>query len=491
MMRVVVAAAALLVVALALLQSVASLAEGAVLAGPVSTPSPAGVEVFQTSVGLAQHLTRMPDLAFSPSAGSGTVVRVDDRVRYQRFGGVGAAMTDSSAWLIGRLLTPAARTKLLDALFGADGIRLNFVRVPIGASDFTVGGRPYSYDELPAGQTDPSLTRFSIRHDMAYIIPTLRGALAINPGLRLEANPWTAPSWMKTNSALDNVGFGGSLWPWAYRPFADYFVKFLQAYANAGVPIQAITVMNEPGVPASYPGMNLNEPSEVGFIERDLRPALRATGLHPQIYGNDASWDRRSYVSWLIHDLPGIAGIAWHCYAGNPTIMNGYHRAAPQMDQILNECSPEIRAVSPTEVMIATLRNWVSTVAMWNVALDPVGGPVEPPDTGCPGCSGVVTVDPGAGRVSYGLKYYQLGQISRFVLPGAVRIRSDHFVTYGRGWRTVSRGLDDVAFLNPDRSEVVVAYNNSPIDIHFQVRWHERSFAYTIEPKETTTFVWR
>lgn len=109
------------------------------------------------------------------------MIKVNDGIRYQQVTGVGAAVTDSSAWLIQDELNPTARTVLMQDLFSAIGIHLSFILVPMGASDFTQQGRPYTYDDVPAGQTDPQLEHFSIAHDQAYVIPVLRQMLAINP----------------------------------------------------------------------------------------------------------------------------------------------------------------------------------------------------------------------------------------------------------------------------------------------------------------------
>src|SRR5207302_4108575 len=124
------------------------------------------------------------------------------------------------------------------------GIGLGFLRLPIGASDFTADGRPYTYDDLPAGRSDPSLANFTIAHDEAYIIPILRQILAIDPQLQVLASMWSAPPWMKQNQAFNNLSNLGTLLPSGYRPLADYFVKFIEAYAHAGVPISAIAPQN-------------------------------------------------------------------------------------------------------------------------------------------------------------------------------------------------------------------------------------------------------
>lgn len=459
--------------------------------------APATIEVVQTNAALSQHLTRLRGLSFSTSHPKGVpIIAVNDHLRYQRFSGLGGAMTDSSAWLINDELAPAERATLMADLFGPTGIDLDLIRVPIGASDFTVDGQPYSYDNEPPGQSDPSLSGFSIGHDEAYIIPALRQALQVDPQATLLASPWSPPTWMKSNQAFDDPNMDGTLLGSAYAPLARYFVKFIQAYASQGIPIAAVTPQNEPWSAVGYPGMDLTEAAEASFVTQYLRPALSAAGLHTQIFGDDAGWDSLSYPAALASGptAHSLAGIAWHCYFGSPTVMSQLHRAAPALDQIVSECSPESGNFSAAEVVISSLRNWASAVAMWNLALDPSGGPVEPPNSGCHGCTGLVTISEQAHTVAFSRTYYQLGQVSAFVKPGAQRIGSPNFVAYfltRANTSAVSPGLDDVAFLNPDGSKVLIVYDNSSEQIRFGVEWHGRSLTYAIEPQAMTTFVWR
>jgi len=265
------------------------------------------------------------------------------------------------------------------------------------------------------------------------------------------------------------------------------------------VPIDAITPANEPtsgSGGSAYPGLNLPEANEADFIANYLKPALTAARLHPKIYGNDLSWDQFSnFAAPLASDPnagPDLAGIAWHCYFGSPTVMSQLQQTNPRLDQIVDECSPEIRAFGAPEFLIATLRNWASVDAIWSVGLEPNGQPVQPTNH-CAGCRGIVSINPQTGAVTYRTEYYQLGQVSAFVQPGAWRIDSPNFVAYGTdssNVETVSSGLDDVAFLNPDGSKVLVAYNNSSAPISFAVGTDGRYFTYTIPPQAMTTFVW-
>jgi glucosylceramidase len=469
------------------------------------TPS---VQVVQTAPGLSQYLALRPSLAMSPVKATGLpLIDVDDAVSYQRFSGVGAAMTDSSAWLLDYQLSADRRLALMQALFGNLGlpnafgvpaIHLNFLRVAIGSSGAMTVGAPYSYDDMPPGQTDSDLSNFSVAHDTSYLIPTLQQALAINPGLEILANPWSPPAWMKSNDSLDNLGGSGRLLPSAFGPLARYIVKFIQAYERQGIPIDEITPQNEPssgGSGTPYPGLTLPEADEDQFISRNLSPALRAAGLNTKVYANDHNWDRQAYANGVATGASAgdLAGIAWHCYFGTPTVMSQTRQSSPSLDQIVDECSPELRSFGTPEFLISSLRNWARIVSVWSVALDPGGGPIQAAND-CPGCTGPVTVNEQTQAVTFRPEYYQLGQVSAFVQPGAQRIASNSFVGYGQsasGVETITPGLDDVAFLNPDGSKVLVAYNNSRAPISFDVGSDGRHFTYTIPARAMTTFSWR
>ena len=419
-------------------------------------------------------------------------IYVRDRVRYQRFAGVGAAMTDTSAWLIHDELSPAGQARLIGELYGASGIHLAVALVPMGASDFTHTGQPYSYDDLPIGATDPDMSDFSIAHDEAYIIPALRQVLAINPQAEVFAVPWSPPAWMKSNAAFGDLGFSGTLLSSAYQPLADYFADFIRGYVGAGIPIAAIAPVNEPLAASPFPATSFPEPDEDRWITQNLWPTLRAAGLNVKIYGYDDGWRLPSYPQELINGTArdALSGIAWHCYQGNPDSMTIVHDLAPSLDESVAECSPGISPYPVPEVMIASLRNWATSVLLWNLALDPSGGPVQPPNSGCTGCTGPVTISEQNHTASLNLAYYQLGQVSKFVEPGARRIASNSFVTYytlASGQGATAAGLDDIAFVNPDQSRVIVAYNNSPSPIEFSVSYRSRSLTYQLAPGATVT----
>jgi glucosylceramidase len=470
---------------------------GASSSDAVTGADPNAVTVVQTSADLSEHLALQPALELSATAPAKgvPVIAVNDGVGYQQVNGFGAAMTDSSAWLIERRLSAGARAGLMNGLFGPGGIRLNFLRLPIGASDFSAGAQPYSYDDLPPGQTDPRLARFSTAHDQGYVLPALTQARSLNRQIQFLASPWTPPAWMKGNASLNNVNDGGTLLGSAYGPWAAYIVKFIQAYARAGVPITALTPQNEPGAATLYPGLNMSPPSLAIWIKQDLEPALARARLHPQLYGDDSGWGSPQLAQATVSgaSASALSGVAWHCYFGSPYVMSALHASRPKLTEIVDECSPGISALPTSEVVIASLRNWASTVALWNLALNPTGGPVQGHDSGCKGCSGLATIDPHHGTVALNKPLYQLGQASAYVARGARRIDSNHFVTYRYtrpGVNFVTAGLDDVAFVNPDGTHVLIVYNNASRAISFAVDWHGQYVDYTVPAGAMTTFLW-
>ncbi len=444
------------------------------------------VGVWLTTTDGQNTITPQSDVNFAPDSGtSDRTIDVNDGQQYQQMLGFGAAITDTSAYLIANKMNATQRNAAMRALFDANnGIGVSFVRIPMGSSDFTAtpanAPATYSYDDQPAGQTDPTLANFSINHDLPYIIPTLKQALQTNPSLTFMANPWSAPAWMKSNTSM--IG-GGTLNPSAFEPFAQYFVKFIQAYQAQGVPILAITPNNEPGVASNYSSMIFPAGDETNFIKNNLGPALANANLGSKIWAYDWNWDNTDYASTVLNDASAssyVDGIAWHCYAGIAAAMTTVHNAFPAKNQYETECStgPTGIAGNAIDVAMRSTQNYARTVELWNLALDTNGGPKM--GTGCEGCTGLVTIDQATGNFSYTPNYYQLGQFSKFVPPGAYHIGSN---SYG--------DLEDVAFKNPDGAKVVVVHNNASSPTTFKVRWDgAQSFTYTVPAGGIVTFKW-
>ena len=450
---------------------------------------PRMAQVVQTTQNLTDALAVMPAQSFSADRPrSAGVIRVNPAIRYQTMIGFGAAMTDTSAWLLNHELSPQVRGATMSALFSPAGIGLDYVRIPMAATDYTASPEPYSYDDMPSGQTDPSMAHFSIAHDEADDLPALREMLAVNPHIFTLATPWSAPPWMKENHSFNNEKLAGVVDPRYYPALAHYFVDFIQRYTAAGVPIDAITPMNEPNSPSGWPGTNLSAADDATFLPQDLAPALNAAGLHPAIFGDDDTElsDAQTLLSGPA--APDLHGIAFHCYDGM-TQLTTLHDEHPSVPILVDECSPGIIPYATAEVPIDAARNWASGVQLWNLALDPQGGPFEGAVSwGCHACTGVITVDEQTGRATFGLNYYQLGQTTKFVQPGAARIDSTRLVSDGLG---VGPGVDNVAFQNPDRSIVLVAYNNAPQAQTIAIAYKGGYLSYRMAAGATDTFIWR
>ena len=455
------------------------------LADPVSAQKAAPIQVVESLESQPTWLSTKPAIQFGAERTPNLTIRVDETTKYQVIDGFGASLTDSSAWLFEKKLTPQQRLDALDSLFDPQkGIALGILRQPMGASDFALS--MYSYDDVPAGQKDPQLQKFSIDHDRAYILPLLKQALARNPNLKIVASPWSPPGWMKTSQSMVH----GALLPEAYPALANYFVKFMQAYAAEGVPIYAITMQNEPlFIPNNYPGMNMTAIEQAAFLRDHLGPALKAAGLKTKVFVFDHNWDLIEYPLQLMSDARAAsfaAGIATHCYGGVPTVQTELHDRYPEKEILMTECSggdwqKGNLLEQQVRLIIQSTRNWAQSVVLWNLALDQNH---EPFLGGCTNCRGIVTVNHSTApaQVVPTVDYTALGHVSKFVKPGAHRIASN---TFDQGV------LEDVAFQNPDGSIVLLVLNSSGSATSFNIAWHGEFASYKLPAGGVVTFVWQ
>jgi len=465
------------------------------------------VSVYQTTPDLLEALSHRQTLHFqkpSPPQASLPMITVDDSQHFQEMDGFGASLTDAAAWLFAKKLSSAQTDATFKSLFGRkDGIALGFLRQPIGSSDLAVTF--YSFDDLceqsakacttPPGVTDDSLAHFSLKHDEEYILPLLKKAIAINPALHIMISPWSPPGWMKTSGSMLGSSADGkepsSLKPEAYAALAAYFVKTIQGYQAAGVPIYALTAQNEPlFTPPTYSGMQMLAGEQAKFFGEALGPALAAANLHPKIMVYDHNWDRPDYPETVLKDAKAgslVAGTAWHHYAGDPSVMTKNHEEFPQKDQWVTESSGgawqkgNVLAEEAGE-LIAVTRNWAKSYILWALATDEKHGPIV---GGCDTCRGLVTiVESGANTAGWRpeLDYYVLGQASRFVLPGAVRIASDE---------PAGTQVKDVAFRNSNGSVVLYTLNAGTLSQDVRVSFHGKTFTTTIPAGAIATFVWK
>jgi glucosylceramidase len=480
------------------------------------------VSVYQTTPDLLEALSERATLRFSAVSGNAAaapIITVDDAQRFQEIDGFGASLTDAAAWLFAKRLTPAQTDAAFRSLFTRkDGIALGFLRQPIGSSDLAVTF--YSFDDLcpqttkacitPQGVSDPGLEHFSTGHDQEYILPLLKKALALNPAIHVMLSPWSPPGWMKTSGSMLGVmptpGADGKPQPASlraefYPAFASYLVKTIQGYQAAGVPVWALSVQNEPlAAQTDFSAMQMLPNEQAAFFGEALGPALAAAELKVKVMAYDHNWDRPGYPETVLKDPKAgalAAGTAWHHYAGDPSVMTKFHDEFPQKDQWVTESSggtwqkgigqagPDKKGnvfAEEAAELIAVTRNWSRSYVLWALATDQNHGPFV---GGCNTCRGLVTIDlsdPEKAEVKPELDYYVLGQASKFVLPGAVRIASDE---------PPGTWLKDVAFRNPNGTVVLYTLNAGATSQQLRIGFRGKTAATTLPAGTVATFVWK
>jgi len=447
------------------------------------------VQIVETTGDQTMLLQTQPSVSFATGGSSSSlVISINSTTQYQQMDGVGGSLTDSSAWLIWNKLSTSQQNTLMQQLFSpSSGIGISFLRQPMGASDFSASGN-YSYDDMPAGQTDPNLTNFSVAHDTTYIIPLLKQALIVSPNIKVVALPWSPPAWMKTTGTMN----GGNMNTTYFPSLAQYFVDFVQAYQKQGVPIYALSVQNEPLYSSTgYPSESLAATDESTFTATSLGPALSAAQLgNVNIFGYEHNWDNTTYPESVLGSSAGqyVAGSSFHCYAGDPSAQSTVESAFPAKSIWFTECSGITSSTfsgdlvwNAEHLLIGATRNWARSVSLWNLALDQNSGPKNGT---CTNCRGVVTIDDSVSpsNVTFNVEYYILGHLGKFVVPGAHRIDSN---TFGSG------SIEDVAFQNPDGSIVLFVLNSANNSGTFTVSSSGQSFNYALPSGAVATFSWK
>jgi glucosylceramidase len=464
------------------------------------------VQAYQTTPDLLESMMQLQKMRFRSHhfRHTGPLITVDDSQRFQKIDGFGASLTDAAAWLFAKKLSPDLTASTFEKLFDRKhGIALSFLRQPIGSSDLSVTF--YSYDDLckqtttacttPAGLSDPDLKHFSLAHDQEYILPLLKKALAINPDIRIMLSPWSPPGWMKTSGSMLGLNPAtkkpSTLLPEYYTAYANYLVKAIEGYQAAGVPVYALSVQNEPLYAApTYSGMLMPAQQQAAFLGNALAPAMAAAHLTTKVMVYDHNWDHPEYPQTVLKDPKAYAlaaGTAWHHYAGSPDVMTKFHEEFPKKGEWVTEASggawqKNNVVVQEAGELIAVMRNWSKSYALWALATDQNHGPHV---GGCSECRGVVTLnltDPQHPRVKFEPDYYVLGQASKFIYPGAVRIASNE---------PAGTNLKDVAFLNPDGTIVLYTLNAGTKSQVFRVGFHGKTIATILPAGSVATFIWK
>lgn len=407
-------------------------------------------------------------------------INIDPSKSYQSIDGFGYTLTGGSAQHL-LAMEKHARKAILTELFATDknNIGTSYLRLSIGASD--LNDQVFSYNDLPEGETDLSMSKFDLGPDKKEIIPVLKEILAINPKVKLMGSPWSPPAWMKTNNATK----GGSLKPEFYDAYALYFVKYIQAMQANGITIDAVTVQNEPLHPGNNPSLLMLAADQAIFIKKHLGPAFKQHKIGTKIIIYDHNADRPDYPISILDDKeakPYIDGSAFHLYGGKIEALSKVHDAHPDKNIYFTEqwvgAPGNMAGDFPFHVkhlIIGATRNWAKTVLEWNLAADGNYKPHTP--GGCDRCLGAITIE--GNKVTRNPAYYIIAQAAKFVRPGSVRIASNEI-----------DGLANVAFKTPEGKTVLIVLNFGKEQKAFTVALKNEKTSYSLAPNAAATLVW-
>lgn len=428
------------------------------------------------------------------STGPGAqIIDLDGAKPTHRFRGLGGSFAECSGFLFARM-PEAKRAQLMEMLFGKTGLRLSTGRIHCASSDYSM--HIYSYDDVDG---DTELKRFSIDDDRRYVLPMIKAAQKMNPDIFFFSSPWSAPWWMKRNRAVSV----GHLRDDMYGIYADYIVKFLQAYAEEGVDIKAHSPQNEPGL-GDGPDVNaMNSPTMIMSPEEEaklilaLKPRFDRAGLATKIWMFDHSYCDTNHVDKALA-VPGVreavGGIAWHSYGGDPEAVARYRREFPELENIHTEQGPSVDRSERNflywgERMLRGFNAGLSGYTNWLLLTDENGQP----NTSCGHpCAGLVALHSETGELIPSNQYQAFRHVSPYVMPGAEVLEAPPVNSVpGVLAATRIKDTETSAFRNPDGSHVVVINHRDDIGAQIVIKLHDAYLPVILLPKSLVTVVIR
>lgn len=422
------------------------------------------IRLIQTAKETSDRLTEKQALTFQPDPNGveNELINVYDDVEYQEILGFGGALTEASAVTINKL-SKDKQDEILKAYFDAEhGIGYTFCRSHINSCDFSLGNYTYADEE------DPELKNFDISRDEQAIIPLIQQAkVAAGEPFKLFASPWSPPAWMKTNGEMNN---GGQLKREYWQTWADYFVKYIQAYAEHGIEIWGLTVQNEAKARQIWDSCIYTAEEEKDFVRDHLGPTLERHGLgHIKImiwdHNKERVYDRAKVAFEDAAASKYIWGIGFHWYSGDHFEgLSAVHRRFPDKHLVFTEGCQEggvhLGSWKTGERyghdIMGNLNHGMSAWTDWNIVLDEQGGPNHVKNF----CDAPIIADTTANQVIYESSYYYIGHFSKYIAPGAVRI----------GCTKYTDKLEASAFKNPDGSIAVIVMNRSEQELPYTLR---------------------
>jgi len=452
--------------------------------------TPKSAKVFVTADSAGYRLTNTGELQFSefpqPFETEPSIF-IDPAKTFQTFVGVGAALTDAAAETFAKL-PPDKQAEFMKAYFDPnEGIGYSIARTNINSCDFS--SDMYTYVD----EGDKDLKSFTLKHDLNYKIPMIKKAVeAAGGNLPLFVSPWSPPAWMKDNN---NMLQGGKLLPEFYDSWANYFVKFIQEYEKAGVPVWGLTVQNEPMAKQTWESCIYTAEEERDFVKNHLGPALWKNNLKDKKL---IVWDHNRDL--VFHRANGILsdpeaakyvwGIGFHWYeswhgASIPDNIKRVAEAYPDKPLMLTEaCNFPFSwdtfdqwkwGENYGSAMIHDFNNGAVAWTDWNILLDETGGPNHVGNF----CFAPVHAKTQEGTLHYMNSYYYIGHFSKFIRPGAKRIS----VSSSRAQ------LLATGFINPDGTVAVVVMNQGNTKIDYRLYAGNQAVVITSLPHSIATMV--
>ena len=451
--------------------------------------------VYMTSATGMYSLTKISADILSGDNNKSADIEINPSQTYQTMDGFGAAITYSTAYNLLKM-SQTDRTNFLRKTFSdTDGYGFSYVRISIGCSDFS--SKEYTCCD------NPGIENFGLQSDdINYVIPVMKEILAINPHLKVIGSPWTCPQWMKVedinNKTPHNSWTDGHLNPDYYQTYSDYFVKWINAYQSAGIPIYAITPQNEPLNKGNCASLYMPWSEEADFL-KVLTPTFKKNGLTTKIYAYDHNYDAYSYPLNVYKTMDGyegseyVVGAAFHNYLGDESSLDAMHNSRPDKGLIFSEASIgtwndgrnlRTRLLDDMQhIALGTVNKYCTAVIVWNLMLDSNMGPNL--DGGCQTCYGAVDINKNDYKtISLNSHYYVIAHLSSVIKPGAVRI--------GTTEKSLAiNGIIYSAFKNTDGSYAMVLCNTSDMQQNISIGDSKNTIKVIIPAKSVVSTQWQ
>ena len=412
------------------------------------------------------------------------VVNLYPQKKYQTIEGFGAALTEAAGYTLARM-SQEKRQEVIETYYGKNGIGYTLGRIHMDSCDFSVSN--YCAVERP---DDPEFRDFSLERDARYVQPLIKMASqALGRHVRLLLSPWSPPAFMKETGVRNG---GGHLKKECYQAYADYVVKYISEYQKLGIPIDCMTVQNEPLAVQTWDSCEYTAQEEKEFLKDYLYPALQANGLgHVALYIWDHNKERVYERTCQIVDgttADMVAGVAFHWYSGDHfETLQMVREDFPHLKLMHSEGCVEIGRVAAGQIgddrkqaamyahdIIGNLNHGMNSWLDWNLVLDEQGGPNHVGNF----CNAPIICDTTTDTVERKPMFYAIAHFSKYIRPGAVRI----------GCSSFSGELEVTAAQNPDGSNVLVMRNSADDKKLVQLRT-EGKFARLIVPGNSISTV--